>query len=256
MMHSMGWRGGGLCKAGDGITDPPHAVGTANRSGGPGLGYVAPRAPPRPKGARLAKGVHTNLIMHMVQGTPRITFLVHPKVARELVAIEDPDTSAPAAQKAHIYGYYDSYTCRLQLCSLSAKGLPTPTASYRGMVALDDTRKVLLADSGGVLGVAELTYPHPRSWKFRNVPGNIATATVRQVTAAINLRHTEPPSCMKNWQLRVGQTILWDRVALIIVSPLLTPRDYASYMKNVIHRTFLVRHIDDNAPDPRCRCCV
>ena len=53
---------------------------------------------------------------------------------------------------------------------------------------------------------------------------------------------------MANWQDRVGQTILWDRVALITTSPLLTPRDYASYMKNVIHRTFLVRHIDTNAP--------
>jgi hypothetical protein len=123
------------------------------------------------------------------------------------------------------------------------------------MVSTDDTLEVLLADSGGVLGVAEFTYPHPRSWTFRTIPGNIATATVRQLTAALTQRHTKPPSCMTNWQDRVGHTILWDRVALIITSPLLTSRDYASYMKNVIHRTFLVRHIDTNAPDPRCRCC-
>jgi hypothetical protein len=102
-----------------------------------------------------------------------------------------------------------------------------------------------------------MTFPHPASWRFSWIgSGNIANATVRQLTAALTTQKTTPPTCITSWEDRLDHRVLWDRVALISTSALVTPRDFASYMKNVVHRCFLVRHIDANAPSPLCRCCM
>ena len=108
-----------------------------------------------------------------------------------------------------------------------------------GTHRIDDVQKsdVTATLSGGFLGVAEEVFPHPQSWKFPGITGNIATATVRQITARLTISQTEPPTCMTSWEERVRLPIDWGRVALTTTSSLLTPRDYASYMKNVVQCT-------------------
>ena len=47
----------------------------------------------------------------------------------------------------------------------------------------------------------------------------------------------------------------WDVIRSLYSSPGLTPRDWASHFKLVLHRAFFVRRINSDAPNPRCRCC-
>ena len=146
----------------------------------------------------MATGVTSRLIIHSVRGIPRVNFVVHPKVARTLVAIPH------LKYRGHwLIGYYDPYSLTVQLCELTVKGIPVLTLLYVHMVTPGDTREVLMSASGGFLGLAEEVFPYPQSWKFPGIVGNIATATVRQITARLTIAQTEPPTCMTSWEDRV-----------------------------------------------------
>ena len=59
--------------------------------------------------------------------------------------------------------------------------------------------------------IAEMTFPHPSSWRFRWVgSGNIANATVRQLTAALTAQKTTLPTCITSWEARLDDKVLWD----------------------------------------------
>jgi hypothetical protein len=252
IMSLMGWEGKeGLGPFGWGIREPPTAVGTAGGCGGPGLGYSNPPPPaPKPLVGRHANGVRSRLRVHTVRGIPRIEFHVWPKTLSELKVV-----SLAAPPRLDVYGYYDHRSGRIQACDFTVKGKLVRTNTYY-QVEEDALREVLTDGHGGVLGIAEMVFPHPTSWRFSWIgSGNIATATVRQLTAALTFACTTPPTCKTSWEERLDHRILWDRVALITTSALVTPRDFASYMKNIVHRCFLVRHIDANAPSSLCRCC-
>ena len=59
---------------------------------------------------------------------------------------------------------------------------------------------------------------------------------------------------MANWDKRIGP-INWLAVAQNYSSKVLTPRDWATHFKLVLHRSFLTRIINKDAPSNLCRCC-
>ena len=66
----------------------------------------------------------------------------------------------------------------------------------------------------------------------------------------------KPPSCIEAWTSRLGGAIPWQELGQSFQGGLLTPKDYCSYFKNVLHRALLTRNrkpADDG--DTKCRCC-
>ena len=118
-------------------------------------------------------------------------------------------------------------------------------------------RRDLLFSRGGVLGIAESTYPHPAGWTFEGADkGTLETLTVRQLTGVFrNLAESRiEPTCVKAWQARLGK-IDFNLIASRYSTGLLTPKDYAPHFKNILHRRIFVRHINPEARSHSCRCC-
>ena len=73
---------------------------------------------------------------------------------------------------------------------------------------------------------------------------------VKKLTKYLSSRKMVAPSCLQAWKQRIGQlpNTIGERYNL----RLLTPRDWASHFKNVLHRALLVRGPTEGGP---CRCC-
>ena len=136
---------------------------------------------------------------------------------------------------------------------LSTHGSPLPSKSR---ILLKDSDKLLEVAmwGGGVLGVAEFTFPHPQGWSLGGGATALDKLTVKHITALFRCRLEQPPSCMANWDKRIGP-INWLAVAQNYSSKVLTPRDWATHFKLVLHRSFLTRIINKDAPSNLCRCC-
>ena len=66
------------------------------------------------------------------------------------------------------------------------------------------------------------------------------------------------PSCKAAWQgrLRLGFAPLpYDEIAMLYRNVLLTPKDYASHFKNILHRRLWVRSKTPRDGSNKCRCC-
>ena len=62
------------------------------------------------------------------------------------------------------------------------------------------------------------------------------------------------PSCKAAWTRRLGN-IDWRIVGAKFAQRLLTPKDYMTYFKLILHRALLVRNINPDAPTSLCRIC-
>ena len=89
-----------------------------------------------------------------------------------------------------------------------------------------------------MLGIAELTYPHPKGWTIAGASGcpTLDTLTVRVLTAVFRGKKEKPPTCIASWSARVPGRIPWHELGQMFQGGLLTPKDYSSYFKNVLHR--------------------
>ena len=80
---------------------------------------------------------------------------------------------------------------------------------------------------------------------------------VRQLTAAFRLAHEAKPNCIGYWSERAGlsQQLPFERLGFKYSNGLLTPKDYASHFKNILHHRLLLRSIKPSNGSSRCRCC-
>ena len=101
-----------------------------------------------------------------------------------------------------------------------------------------------------VVGIAESFFPHPGDWRLGGQDLPLDQASVRSMTKMFASFSHVPPSCLEAWRSRIGE--LPPDVGHRYNTRLLTPRDWASHFKNVLHRTLLVRSITTEDP---CRCC-
>ena len=106
----------------------------------------------------------------------------------------------------------------------------------------------------GITGIAEFTFPHPEGWTLGDAREPLHKLTVRALTRLFRSQDEETPTCVSSWEKKLGR-LDWDKIKAIYASPALTPRDWASHFKNVLHRAFFSRRINKDAPNPRCRCC-
>ena len=132
--------------------------------------------------------------------------------------------------------------------SQSTKGHLMPTNNTELVVA-SELREILFW-GGKAVGVAESFFPHPKEWRFEGLDAPLDKVTVRLLTRALSAARSVEPACRKAWEDRVGA--LPKDIGEMYNTKLLTPRDWASHFKNVMHRALLVRSVTTGEP---CRCC-
>ena len=104
--------------------------------------------------------------------------------------------------------------------------------------------------AGKVVGLAESFFPHPEEWRIEGLDVPLDKIDVRSYTQFLSLRARVAPTCLSAWEERIGA--LPREVGERYKARLLTPRDWGSHFKNVLHRSLLVRSITTGEP---CRCC-
>ena len=115
----------------------------------------------------------------------------------------------------------------------------------------------------GIKGTANLLYPHPKSWTFKEVAGGIPLdlLEISDLTGAIGANDTGEPSCIKNWNDRSSSwhilaEIDWAAYGRSYASRLTTNNDIWAHFKNILHRRLVVRaHCPSDTGSSRCRCC-
>ena len=218
MMARMGWSGGPLGKNGIGQTEPVEAVGAGN--GTLGLGYKPTRAKSRRDNRAKYKALTS----------------------------EDEN-----GQETVRYGTIDG--SKFRVATLSPRGRPVATGDTID-ISPNDMVSELVWWGEGVLGRAERTYPHPSGWTVEGACGSpsLDTLSVRVLTAVFRRKVERQPTCMIAWRLRIPTRIPWRELGLAFQGGLLTPRDYASYYKNILHRALFLR-VKQSGGDRMCRCC-
>ena len=222
LMSAMGWYGGGIGKNEEGPTEPIEAVGSAG-SDRKGLGYSRSRKGPSSK--------------------------VRPSSLRAITYTDEE------GDEVLQYGYVTKGN--LEVVELSPRGRPVRTGARRGLDSSDLVREVVWWGDG-VLGVAEATYPHPQGWTVEGASGSptLDQLTVRTLTKVFRRQREKPPTCMAAWTSRLGGRIPWQDLGTSFQNGLLTPKDYCSYFKNVLHRALLTRNRKPSEDgDTKCRCC-
>ena len=122
-------------------------------------------------------------------------------------------------------------------------------------VDFDDIRSIVRW-GGGVLGIAESTFPHPKEWRLSGIDAPLDEITVKMITKALTARHVKEPSCIEAWKKRIGE--LPTHIGSRYNARLLTPRDWCSHFKNVTHRAMWTKakQFDAKQADSDlCRCC-
>ena len=151
------------------------------------------------------------------------------------------------------YGHHDEKTDDFTLCNLSTKGKPIRTEVKRKGSQIERLHKVLWW-AGGIIGLADTHFPHPTAWTVRDANCTLENTTVKKLTLAFRLLNRAEPTCKKAWTKLLGP-INWQFVSAKYRSNLLTPRDYMTHYKLILHRGLLTRSINGNTPKFLCRLC-
>ena len=152
-----------------------------------------------------------------------------------------------------IYGYA-STPGTLDIAELTVQGKPRATGTSMA-IPHSLLRKVLWWD-GGVKGIAEFTFPHPKGWTYEGsaLGTTFEHMSIRRLTAIFRNKTTHPPNCIKAWSLALHFPSPWTEIWRRFTNPILTPRDSKNQL-TIIHRRLFTRNHDKAAPSNRCRCC-
>ena len=123
--------------------------------------------------------------------------------------------------------------------------------------------KEVLFWKGGIKGVAEFIFPHPKGWTFKEFRREIPLdkIQVKHTTGALAEKDVVEPTCKKAWSdvtssWHVKATIDWDAFGSIFKSKLLTPLDFHTFFKYLVHRRLYVRSfMPEEDGYNKCRCC-
>ena len=222
LMSAMGWSGGGIGKLGHGLPQPVMAQDHAG-SHRNGLGYKR----------------------HNLSSK-------HSPSRNSIRAITYTDEEGDVILQ---YGHVNEG--KIEEVDLSPRGLPVRTGVSRELDSNDLIREVVWWGNG-ILGIAEATYPHPKGWTVEGANGSptLDQLTVRILTNVFRRQGEKPPTCMAAWTARLGCRIPWQEIGQSFQGGLLTPKDYCSYFKNILHRALLTRNRKPSEDgDTKCRCC-
>jgi hypothetical protein len=102
--------------------------------------------------------------------------------------------------------------------------------------------------------VAESYFPHPKEWRLQYIEKDLDKVTVKDLTRAFVERKIKPATCKEYWTKKLGDLPFYE-IGKRYTTGVLTPKDFGSHYKCILHRTFRVRKHDTTAPNRRCRIC-
>lgn len=152
-----------------------------------------------------------------------------------------------------IYGYA-VMAGYLEVAELTVQGKPRATGTSIA-IPHSQLRNVLWWD-GGVKGIAECSFPHPKGWTYEGSPlgTTFENMNIRRLTALYRNSITHPPNCIRAWFSTLGFPSPWPEIWRRFTNPILTPRDTKCQL-TIIHRRLFTRDHNKEAPSDRCRCC-
>ena len=153
-----------------------------------------------------------------------------------------------------MYGTYDERKEEFHEHTLTTQGRLRPTKQYYSVKP--HRIRNLVFSNGGVVGFADAIYPYPDKWSFEGVSVPISRTTVKHLTYAFSAPHRDLPTCMQAWPKRLQVNVNWQVVGRLYRVRLLTPRDFMSHYKNILHRALLTRtKINSPLASHKCRLC-
>ena len=153
-----------------------------------------------------------------------------------------------------MYGTYDARQEEFHEHALTTRGKLTATKRYHSIKP--HRIRDLCFSNGGVVGFADSTYPHPEEWSLDSISVPLSRTTVKHLTYAFSSPNRVAPSCLKAWTERLGIDINFQAVGLLYRQRLLTPRDFMSHFKNILHRALLTRtKLNTPLASHKCRLC-
>ena len=238
MMKNMGWQGGALRRGG--LVEP--IVPSASRVKRGDHTVDAAPVDPAKRAAQLREEYYSGWVYGGVDsGTPQPSAKppAKKKSVDKMRAIIDDDVER--------YGTL----CRhgLDECTFTMKGKPVHTG--RVLPAQESEIRTVVRWKGEVKGIAESTFPHPKEWRLAGIDKPLDEIRVKDITIALNNQTNVEPSCLRAWEQRIGE--LPPDIGQRYNLRMLTPKDWASHFKNVLHRAMLTRA--QQPGDKQCRCC-
>ena len=105
----------------------------------------------------------------------------------------------------------------------------------------------------GILGIAESFYPHPDNWTIGSSNLPLHKLDVHALTQAIS-PYNILPTCITAWEARLGE-LPWKEIGKLYRNSLLTPSDWKTHFKNILHRALYTRSKRNDDTSRLCRCC-
>jgi len=149
-----------------------------------------------------------------------------------------------------VYGKLEGQYLRVH--DLNVKGRPEPTKRTLLTTGFEIRRVIKWGE--GVAGIAESFFPCPKEWRLGDINKPLDKITVKDLTGALTRAIAKPPSCFKKWQGKFPGLDLRgvsERYSIGIV----TPVDFGSHNKLIIHSGFLTNPHNPDAISPLCRLC-
>ena len=230
MMETAGWTGGGIGRREDGIDTPPSASqkeaafkqGNKSDARQPGEDVVFVRA----------TGGHDAASTGPARGKPK-----H----------KEPISAVAEEGQPQIYGRMTP--SGMKTVRFTMKGLTRATGDTE--IVDPSTIRPVVRWAGKVVGIADAFFPSPKEWRLGDIDADLDKVTVRMLTRGMAAVAHVQPSCIEAWRVRIGD--LPSDIGERYNVSLLTPKDWASHFKNILHRAMWTKGHDET--DQECRCC-
>ena len=139
-----------------------------------------------------------------------------------------------------------------QVHTLSTKGTPMPTEE---MIYIDKSEiRETIRWGRGVKGIAESSFPHPKEWRLGAIDKDLDSVTVQDLTREFTRQHIREPSCKEAWRKRLGE-LNWKGIGHRYTVGAITPNDFGSHYKLILHRALLTNKHNPDASTTKCRLC-